>query len=79
MPPVHAYKKAGQSHLDIPNLLDRKSDVKAPNRVWTGDIIYIWAGTGWAYLAEVIDLFSRKPVDWALLSTPIRTVRLIPI
>ncbi|GAA3977641.1 hypothetical protein GCM10022278_38000 [Allohahella marinimesophila] len=65
-PPSHAYKKADQPHLDIPNRLDRAFDVKAPNRVWTGDITYIWTGARWAYLAVVIDLYSRKPVGWAL-------------
>ena len=61
-PPSHAYKKAEQPHLDIPNVLDREFDVKAPNQVWAGDITYIWTGSRWAYLAVVIDLFSRKPV-----------------
>lgn len=69
-PPSHAYKKAEQPHLDIPNLLDREFDVKAPNKVWSGDITYLWAGTRWAYLAVVIDLFSRKPVGWALSLSP---------
>jgi putative transposase len=25
-----------------PNLLERKFDVEAPNRFWSGDITYIW-------------------------------------
>lgn len=65
-PPGHAYRKAAQPHLDIPNRLDREFDAKAPNQVWAGDITYIWTGRRWAYLAVVIDLFSRKPVGWAL-------------
>jgi putative transposase len=69
-PPSHAYKKADQPHLDIPNLLDREFDVTAPNKVWAGDITYIWTGARWAYLAVVIDLFSRKPVGWALSLSP---------
>ena len=43
-PPSHAYKKADQPHLDIPNRLDREFDVKEPNQVWTGDITFIWTG-----------------------------------
>lgn len=31
-PPSHAYKKADQPHLDIPNLLDRKFDVEEPRQ-----------------------------------------------
>lgn len=69
-PPSHSYKKAEQPHLDIPNLLDRQFDVKAPNKVWTGDITYLWSGERWAYLAVVIDLFGRKPVGWALSLSP---------
>lgn len=68
--PKHRYKKAEQSHLSIPNRLDRKFDVEAPNKVWAGDITYIWSGWRWAYLAMVIDLFARKPVGWALSLSP---------
>jgi len=69
-PPSHAYKKADQPHLDIPNRLDREFDVKKPNQVWTGDITFIWTGVRWAYLAVVIDLFSRRPVGWAISLSP---------
>jgi putative transposase len=69
-PPSHVYKKADQPHLDIPNLLDREFDVEEPNQVWTGDITYLWTGARWAYLAVVIDLFSRKPVGWAISLSP---------
>lgn len=31
---------------------------------------YVWAGTCWAYLAVVLDLFSRKPIGWALSLSP---------
>ncbi|EEQ12937.1 IS911 ORF2 [Yersinia frederiksenii ATCC 33641] len=31
---------------------------------------YIWAGKRWAYLAVVLDLFSRKPVGWAMSFFP---------
>ena len=34
--------------------------------MWTGDITYVAANEGWLFLAVVIDLFSRKVVDWAL-------------
>ena len=68
--PKHRYKKAEQPHLDIPNRLDRLFDVEAPNQVWAGDITYVWTGKRWAYLAVVLDLFSRRPVGWALSLTP---------
>jgi transposase InsO family protein len=45
-----------------PNILDRNFDIKHPNRVWTGDITYIWTLEGWLYLAVIMDLYSRHIV-----------------
>ena len=64
--PKHRYKRAEQPHTGIPNRLDRQFAVDAPNKVWAGDITYVWTGKRWAYLAVVLDLFARKPVGWAL-------------
>lgn len=64
--PAHRYKKAEQPHTGIPNRLGRQFDIDAPNKVWTGDITYVWTGRRWAYLARVLDLFARRPVGWAL-------------
>lgn len=36
------------------------------DRIYVGDITYIWTWEGWAYLATVIDLASRRVVGWAL-------------
>lgn len=49
-----------------PNLLDRNFAVNQPNRCYVGDITYIPTDEGWLYLATVIDLFSRKIVDWSM-------------
>jgi transposase InsO family protein len=49
-----------------PNVLARDFAVTAPNVAWVGDITYLPVGTGWAYLAVLIDLYSRKVVGWAL-------------
>ena len=68
--PSHAYKKANQQHVAIPNHLDRQFDVSKPNEVWCGDVTYIWTGRRWAYLAVVLDLYSRKPVGWAMSLSP---------
>ncbi|WP_148127615.1 IS3 family transposase, partial [Candidatus Erwinia dacicola] len=35
-----------------------------------GDVTYIWTGKCWAYLAVVLDLFARKPVGWAMSTSP---------
>ena len=36
------------------------------DRIYVGDITYIWTWEGWAYLGTVIDLASRRVVGWAL-------------
>jgi transposase InsO family protein len=36
------------------------------DRIYVGDITYIWTWEGWAYLATVIDVSSRRVVGWAL-------------
>lgn len=48
------------------NLVNRQFTVEAPNKVWTTDITYLWTLEGWAYLAVVMDLFSRQVVGWAI-------------
>ena len=48
------------------NLLNREFEVDQPDRVWCGDITYLWTMQGWLYLAVILDLFSRKVVGWAM-------------
>ena len=69
-PGSHRYKPTSSERPDIPNLLKREFSVAAPNRVWCGDITYIWTGSKWSYLAVVLDLFSRRVVGWALSDKP---------
>ena len=57
---------SAHDHPVSPNILDRNFDVHQPNRVWVGDITYIWTARGWNYLATVIDLCGRRVVGWAL-------------
>ncbi|KKF35918.1 transposase [Erwinia tracheiphila] len=68
--PGHKYKRGGNEHVEIPNLLARQFAVTEPNQVWCGDVTYIWTGKRWAYLAVVLALFARKPVGWALSYSP---------
>ena len=49
-----------------PNVLARDFSAQAPNVAWVGYITYLPVASGWAYLAILIDLFSRKVVGWAL-------------
>ena len=48
---------------------DFHTDATSLDRRWCGDITYIQTGQGWAYLATVIDISSRRVVGWALADT----------
>jgi putative transposase len=54
------------THLPADNLLDRKFAASKANEKWVGDVTYIRTSEGWVYLANVIDLFSRKVVGYAI-------------
>ena len=51
-----------------PNLL-QDFRATAINQVWVADITYIRILTGFAYLAAILDAYSRKVVGWALSRT----------
>lgn len=69
-PKPAAYKIAKTEHPDVPNHLERKFDVKQPNQVWCGDITYVWSQGRWAYLAVVLDLYTRRVIGWKLSDRP---------
>ena len=48
------------------NILARQFNPISPNTAYVSDITYIRTGTGWPYLAIVLDLYSRKVVGWAM-------------
>lgn len=58
----------GSPAIVAENTLARQFDVKVPDQVWVTDITYIKTYEGWAYLAVVIDLFSRRVVGWSMQS-----------
>lgn len=63
-----ATKYGGKPSVAINNILNRQFEVDRPDRVWVTDITYIKTYEGFAYLAVVIDLCSRKVVGWSLQS-----------
>jgi transposase InsO family protein len=66
---VKKWRATTQSNHRMPvaaNTLDRQFSVTRPNRVWAGDITYVWTTEGWLYLAVVLDLYSRAVIGWAL-------------
>lgn len=57
---------SSQTKAPAKNILNRDFSAKAPNEKWVGDVTYIRTAEGWLYLANVMDLFSRKVVGYAL-------------
>ena len=57
---------SGKPSVIVDNTLDWQFDIDSPNRVWVTDIIYIRTLEGFAYLAVVIDLYSRRIVGWSM-------------
>jgi putative transposase len=51
------------------NIVERDFSVGVPNTVWASDITYLHTKRGWAYLATVLDLGSRKVVGWNVETT----------
>lgn len=49
----------------VPNRI-RELDVRAPNRLWHGDVTYLKVAGTWRYFAVVMDRFSRRIVGWSL-------------
>lgn len=58
----------GKPSLAIDNTLDRQFNVAAPDQAWMTDITYIRTLEGFAYMAVVIDLYSRRVVGWSMQS-----------
>ena len=56
-----------------PDLVQREFKADRPNALWVADPApprragtYVPTGSGWLYLAVVLDVFSRKIVGWAM-------------
>lgn len=54
------------SHPVAPNELARDFTATRPNERWVTDITYVWTDEGWAYVATILDLFSRAVVGWSI-------------
>lgn len=49
-----------------PNRLGRDFSASRPDEKWVADITYVPTDDGWAYVAAVMDLYSRRIVGWAV-------------
>lgn len=55
-----------------PDLVNRDFAADGPDRLWVADITYIPTGSGFLYLAVVVDAWSRRIVGWSM-ATHLRT------
>jgi len=63
------YKRTTESdrfNPALPDLMGRDWSPAGPDMAWVGDVTYIKTWQGWAYLATVIDCFSRRVVGFAI-------------
>ena len=49
-----------------PNLVNRKFNTDAPNKIWTTDITYLILNNKRAYLSTILDLYDRKIVAYRI-------------
>ena len=60
--------RGGESHVVVPNKLQRQFNPTVPDEAWVTDITHIRTHEGWLYLAVVVDLFSRMVIGWSMQS-----------
>jgi hypothetical protein len=59
----------GKDGVRAGDLLNRRFRTTAPNRAWVTDFTYVPTWSGFAYVAFVIDLYSRAIVGWSASNT----------
>ncbi len=47
-----------------PDLVDRDFTASRPDQLWVADMTYVRTWAGWAYVAFVLDVYSRMIVGW---------------
>jgi putative transposase len=67
----HAYER-------YPNLYENHIPDQL-NRVWVADITYVRLRQGHAYLAVILDAFSRRVIGWELAKTPDASLTLVAL
>jgi len=51
------------------DLVERRFEATRPNQLWVADITYVATWSGMAYVAFVVDVFSRAIVGWRVSSS----------
>ena len=59
-----------------PDLVQRDFAAEEPDQLWVADITYVPTGSGFLYLAVVVDAWSRRVVGWSM-ENHLRTDRVV--
>jgi len=51
------------------DLVERRFTASRPNELWVADFTYVRSFAGWAYVAFIIDVYSRYIVGWQAATT----------
>lgn len=51
------------------DLVQRRFTAEAPRRLWVADVTYVATWSGFAYVAFITDVYSRRIVGWNVAST----------
>lgn len=60
---------ADQNAMRPPDLVHREFTATRPNQLWVADITYVATWAGFAYVAFVVDVYSRRIVGWRVSSS----------
>ena len=60
---------ADENAVRPPDLVHREFTATRPNQLWVADITYVATWAGFAYVAFVVDVFSRRIVGWRVSSS----------
>jgi hypothetical protein len=61
--------RADENAFRPPDLVHREFVATRPNQLWVADITYVATWAGFAYVAFVLDVFSRRIVGWRVSSS----------
>lgn len=66
----HKVQTTNSKHKEniAPNLLNQNFKVESKDRIWVSDVTFLKCSTSWVYLCVILDLYSRKVVNYRISS-----------
>ena len=66
---VLAHQSERHAQTGLGDLVNRRFTADAPRRLWVCDVTYVATWSGFAYVAFVTDVYSRRIVGWNVAAT----------